>query len=117
MNHFQLQPAHRFEIPAADREDVFLETSAEAFDRLAYAEEALALVKPEQTRIAVCSGTARVDLQTGRQWKGRDGSRWAILSVPPTASRRAIAVAVVALVAEGGRRVPPFAVDTLLAKT
>jgi hypothetical protein len=86
--------------------------SAEVFDRIAFAERALSLVRPAGTTVAVREGQRRVKLDSGRQWGGAPGARWAILSVPHDASRRAIAHAILALGAEGAR---PWALDVLLA--
>src|SRR5438477_7139791 len=87
---------------AREREIAAIETSSERFDRLAFAERALRLVRPPHTTVALCAGAqgsrARVKLDAGRSWGASDArARWAILSVPPTASKRAIAVAVAGL--------------------
>jgi len=87
------------------------ESSTESFDRIAFAERAIALVRPEKTTVAICQGTRRVRVDAGRQWGGDADARWAILSVPHDASRRAIARAVLEL---GARRSRPFALDVLL---
>jgi hypothetical protein len=87
------------------------ETSAEAFDRVAFAERALTLLRPPpRTTIAICQGRARVHVLTGPTW-GKPGERWAMISVPPTASRRAITLAL----AELADRTLPWALDVLLA--
>jgi hypothetical protein len=71
------------------------ETSDEAFDRTAFAMHALELLRPARTTVAVCEGH-RMHVESGRAW-GRGGeARWAMLVLPPTASRRAIAAAVAA---------------------
>lgn len=99
-----------------DPEDVLVETSDEAFDRLAFAEEALRRLPPSRTTVALCRGLTRVRVETGRAWDQEDPrGRWAILSVPPRASRRAITVAVAALA--GPRRAEPYVLDTLLGLT
>jgi hypothetical protein len=87
------------------------ETSTERFDRLAFAERALAMIRPHATRVALGESRTRVMVDAGRAWGKADDARWAVLRVPPTASRRAIAIAVLALV----RREPdPWVVDALL---
>jgi hypothetical protein len=96
---------------ARDRELDADETSTERFDRLAFAERALAMIRPHATRVALCEGRTRVVVDAGRAWGKGEESRWAVLRVPPTASRRAIALAVIAL----ARREPdPWVVDVLL---
>jgi hypothetical protein len=88
------------------------QSSAESFDRIAFAERALALVRPVgPVRVAICEGTRRVRVEAGRQWGGAKGERWAILSVPGNASRRAIANAVLEL---GVGDTRPWALDVLL---
>ena len=71
------------------------ETSFEAFDRMAFARRALELVRPVQTRVALCEGR-RMRVEAGPVW-GRRPERWAVLAIPAQASRRAIALAVAEL--------------------
>jgi hypothetical protein len=81
---------------AFDRaERIVDETSDEAFDRTAFALRALDLVNPGLT-IAVCEGGARLRVESGPIW-GQRNRRWALLAVPPKASKRAIALAVAEL--------------------
>jgi|SRR5215472_8024160 len=94
-----------------ERELACFETSMEAFDRLAFARHALDLVGPRRTTVAICEGARGVRVEAGRQWGRPLGERWAVLMVPPRASRRAIAVAVAGL-ASGPE---PYALDILLA--
>ncbi len=76
----------------------------ESFDRMAFAERALALVRPRGTTVAICEGSRRVRLERGRQWGGEPDARWAILSIPRNASRRAILNAVLTLAADDPAR-------------
>lgn len=85
--------------------------SSESFDRIAFAQRALALVRPPRTTVAICEGSRRVRVEAGRQWGGSDGERWAVLSVPMNASRRAIASAVLELGVGVAR---PWALDILI---
>ena len=95
-------------------EDAILwQSSHEVFDRIAFAERIVALVRPRDTTVAICEGMRRVRLQSGRQWGGPPGARWAILSIPRTASRRAIASAVLGLHLGGTK---PFALDLLASE-
>jgi hypothetical protein len=100
-----------------DMHDVFFEhdrvldeTSDERFDRTAFAMHALELVRPQRTTVAVCSGS-RLRVQMGRTWGRHPAERWAMLSIPPTASRRAIATAI----AELARAPRPYVLDLLFA--
>ena len=97
---------------ARDRELDGTETSNERFDRMAFAEQAVALVKPANMRVAIAAGRSRVVVEAGRAWGRADGARWAMLCVPPSASRRAIAAAVAALAGPSPRA---YLIDTLLA--
>jgi len=102
-----------------EQERALLETSDERFDRLAFAQKALDLVNPLRTRIAICVEKAprsrgvgrlpRVTVQSGRAWGRGPGARWAVLSIPAHASRRAIAMAVSELAGEPA----PYALDVL----
>ena len=101
----------RIEI-GADVELDLAEEDDEPFDRMAFAAAALELVRPPKTRVALCTGASRVRVESGRAWGRGDGARWAMLSIPAKASRRAIALAV----AELARGTPlPWALDVLLA--
>ncbi len=97
---------------ARERELDGTETSTECFDRLAFAERAVSFLKPANMRVAIAEGRSRVVVESGRAWGRSEGSRWAMLCVPPTASRRAIAAAVAALAAPAPG---PYVLDTLLA--
>jgi hypothetical protein len=94
---------------ARDRERPVDEVSDEPFDRAAFARRALDLVRPERTRVAICEGAARMRLESGRAWGRGRGQRWAMLAIPPRASRRAIALAV----AELAQRPPAYVLDVL----
>ncbi len=86
------------------------ETSGERFDRIGFAAHALELVRPARTTVALCEGS-RLRVEAGRVWGGEPGDRWALLAIPPTASRRAIATAV----AELARAPRPYVLDLLFA--
>jgi hypothetical protein len=88
------------------------ETSTEHFDRIAFARRAVLLVKPPDMRVAIAEGRSRVNLESGRMWGRAEGARWAMLCVPPAASRRAIATAVAAL---AGPAPEPYVLDALLS--
>jgi hypothetical protein len=111
----------RWDPSSREEERVPDETSTERFDRVAFANRALDLLRPKRTTIAVCEGTTRLRVEAGRMW-GRGDERWAMVCVPKTASRRAIAFALVELAArvgEGpdgaGSTVDPYVLDVLLA--
>ena len=102
----------RIELERFEEIDEQSQSSTESFDRMAFAERALALVRPPRTTVAVCPGSRRVRVEAGRQWGAPVGDRWAVLSVPMNASRRAIASAVLEL---GDGTLPrPWALDILI---
>lgn len=101
---------------ALARERAMVETSDERFDRVAFAQRAIAIVRPHRTRIAICQGARKLHVEHGRQWGGTPGERWAMLAIPPHASRRAIALAVAEIA--GGHESAlsdPWIFDVLLA--
>ena len=102
----------RIELERVEEIDDPSQSSTERFDRIAFAERALALVRPPRTTVAICPGSRRVRVEAGRQWGARVGDRWAVLSVPVDASRRAIASAVLAL--GDGSTPRPWALDVLI---
>lgn len=103
----------RIELERIEEIDDTAQSSSESFDRVAFAERALALVRPPGTTVAICPGARRLRVQAGRQWGAAAGKRWAVLSVPANASRKAIASAVLEL---GDGSVPrPWALDVLIS--
>lgn len=90
-------PRIEIEQERIERAEDLAEVSDESFDRMAFAERAVALVRPPHTRVAICEGTRQVRVTSGRQWGRSSDARWALLSVPRNASRRAIARAVLGL--------------------
>lgn len=92
----------RIEIERIDveQEDLSYESSTEVFDRIAFAERVVALVRPPGMRVAICEGSTHVTVESGRQWGKAPGSRWAVVRVPLHASRKAIARAVLSLYPE-----------------
>jgi hypothetical protein len=97
---------------AIARERATAETSNERFDRVAFAERAIAILQPVRTTIAICEGARRLHVASGRRWGGAPGERWAMLAIPPRASRRAIALAVAEIA--GARADEPWVFDVLL---
>jgi hypothetical protein len=102
----------RIEIERIEQAEDLAESSTETFDRIAFAERALELVRPPRTTVAICEGARRVKVEAGRQWGKEPDARWAIVSVPQNASRRAIASAVLGL-HDGSPRA--WALDVLIS--
>jgi hypothetical protein len=86
------------------------ETDDEPFDRVAFARRALHLVRPRAAIVAICEGASRMRVESGRLW-GRGDERWAMVAVPPRASRRAIALAVTELASLPGAYVLDLLMD------
>ena len=92
------------------------ETSGERFDRAAFARQALQVVNPPRTTVAICEGATRMRVASGRLWgRAQDGEseRWALLAIPQHASRRAIALAV----AELAHMPRPYVLDVLIGSS
>jgi hypothetical protein len=101
---------------AAEEERVLeQESSLEAFDRLAFATRAVEIVRPKRMTVCVLEGKSKLSVSAGRAWGGHPEDAWAIVSIPKTASRRAIALAVCQLGARSGSE--PYALDWLLSQT
>jgi hypothetical protein len=105
-----LQPDNVLNV-AREHDHAVDETSDEPFDRAAFARRALDLVSPPRTTVAICHGAQRMRVESGRAWGRAPDQRWALLAIPPRASRRAIALAV----AELARLPRPYVLDVLLA--
>jgi hypothetical protein len=107
----------RIELERPEQIEDIRESSTESFDRIAFTERALSLLRLPKTTIAILEGTRRVHVASGRQWGAQEGARWAVVSVPRDASRLAIANAVLALLppkhAQGPTRA--WALDVLVA--
>jgi hypothetical protein len=105
-------PNHLVDV-AEERDLVMCETSDESFDRFAFAARALDLVRVQKTTVALCEGTSRVHVEAGKDLRAmRDERRWAMLFIPPRASRRAIAIAALSLATSPA---PAYSIDVLLA--
>lgn len=95
---------------AIDLDPALDETSDEPFDRAEFALEAIELLRPWRTTVAVGTGY-RLRVEAGRAW-GRGDERWALLIVSPNASRKAILTAVASLARAPG----PYALAVLEAR-
>jgi hypothetical protein len=102
----------RIEIERIEQAEDLAESSTESFDRIAFTERALELVRPPRTTVAICEGARRVKVVAGRQWGKEPDARWAVVSVPRDASRRAIAAAVLGL---HGGTARAWALDVLVS--
>ena len=85
-----------------------LDESTEQFDRIAFAMQLLALLHPARMTVAVYERYEELRVERGRDLPC--GSTWAMVGIPPYASRQHIALALAELA--GVARVP-FVVDLL----
>ena len=92
------------------RELVFDDDPRE-FDRVAFAMRALERLAPKRLTVAVYPSSVALNVQKGRDLR-REGDAWAIVGVPPNASRAYIAFALAEL---AGVESVPYAVQMLLA--
>jgi hypothetical protein len=86
------------------------EHNAERFDRLAYATRVLRLLAPRGMTVVLCPGTERLVVREGKELDPSRAPRWAMVSIPPDASRAHIAVSLARL---AGRQGEPFLLDVL----
>jgi hypothetical protein len=82
------------------------------FDRIAFAMRALQRLRPKRMKVAVYSAVSSLHVEQGRDLGRPEGSTWAIVGIPPHASREHIAYALVEL---AGVASVPYAVQMLLA--
>jgi hypothetical protein len=68
------------------------------FDRVGYAMRALRMLRPRGLTVAVREGRFGLTIEGGRDWGRGDEARWAVMSIPPDATREDIAIAVAELV-------------------
>lgn len=88
------------------------EHDREQFDRLAYAKRALRLLRVRMT-VALCAGTERINVQAGGLPGDASRGTWAIVSIPPDASRVGIALTLARL---AGREHDAYVMDVLLSR-
>ncbi len=85
----------------------------EDFDRVAFAVRVVRRLRPRRMTVAVYSAAASLRVETGRDYRGGAGATWAIVGVPPHASREHIVYALAELC---GVASVPYAVQALLAE-
>jgi hypothetical protein len=100
----------RFQIVETQR--VFESGDAERYSRLDFALAVLDILRPD-IDVVVYPGRRRLQIERGRNWSQRPDAAWALIGIPPNASRYQVAFALAELV---GKAHEPFVVD-LLART
>jgi hypothetical protein len=83
------------------------------FDRIAFAMRALRRLRPRRMKVAVYPAAEALRVHSGRDYQRGAGASWAIVGIPPHASREHIAYALVEL---AGVASVPYAVQMLLAE-
>lgn len=86
------------------------EHDTERFDRLAYAARILRLLAPRDMTVVICPGKDSLTVREGREHVPGRPPRWAMVSIPPDASRAHIALSLARLT---GRLEEPYLVDVL----
>lgn len=81
------------------------------FDRLAFAMRALRRLRTGRMTVAVYSAVSALQVERGRDLR-KEGASWALVGIPPHASREHIAYALAELT---GVESVPYAVQMLLA--
>lgn len=88
------------------------DSGIERFDRVAFALRAIEILKPPNMTVAVYQGRFELRIERGRRWGGPRGATWAMISVPPDASREDIVFALAEL---AGTQLTPWLLSVLLA--
>ncbi|MBI2394179.1 MAG: hypothetical protein HYV09_31705 [Deltaproteobacteria bacterium] len=89
----------------------------ERFDRVAFALRVLEILQKRQgahrgMTVAVYQGRFELQVERGRDWGGPPGATWAMIAVPPDATRERIVLALAELC---GVPATPWLLDTLLS--
>ena len=95
-----------------ERREIARELGHERFDRIAFALRALEILKPPGMTVAVYQSRFALKIERGRDWGGGPGKSWAMVSIPPDATREKIVLALTEL---SGLPATPWLLDTLLA--
>jgi hypothetical protein len=83
------------------------------FDRLAFAMRALRRLRLGRMKVVVYPAVSTLRVESGADYRRGAGATWAIVGIPPHASREHIAYALVEL---AGVASVPYAVQVLLAE-
>jgi hypothetical protein len=83
----------------------------ERFDRVQFALRALSILRPRGMKVAVYQGRFDVRVETGRNFGAGPEATWAMVGIPPHASREHIAVALAEL---AGVASMPYVIDLLV---
>jgi hypothetical protein len=103
--------ADRSNVLFVDRVRHYEAADPEEFDRIDFAMQALRLLRPRLLTVAVYRRHADLHVECVRDLAQGEGARWAMVGIPPRASRAQIAHALAEL---AGVADVPYALDVLL---
>jgi hypothetical protein len=95
-----------------EKRSIARDPHGERFDRIAFALRALEILKPRGMTVAVFAGRFDLQIERGRDWGGGPDATWAMVRIPPDASREHIILALTQL---SGVPATPWLLDTLLS--
>ena len=95
-----------------EKRSIARERAGELFDRIAFALRALEILKPKGMTVAVFHGRFDLRIERGRDWGRGPDATWAMVRIPPDASRERIILALTEL---SGLPATPWLLDTLMS--
>jgi hypothetical protein len=84
----------------------------ERFDRIRYALRVLDALRPVHVDVTLCAGYRDLRIERGHAWRRPPGYQWALVAIPPDATREEIALALLDL---AGVTSSALAVESLLS--
>lgn len=96
-------------LQVVETQRVFESGDGERYSRVDFAMALLDILRPA-IDVVVYPGRRRLQIERGRNWSQPAGTSWALVAIPPTASRYQVAFALAELV---GKAHEPFVVDLL----
>lgn len=82
------------------------------YDALAFAKRALRILEPRGVDVAIYEGRFELKVERGRYFRAGPESHWAMVAIPPSASREQIAVVLAEI---AGVAHVPLMIETLIA--
>ncbi len=92
------------------RRRIARDNEADRFDRIKFAMRCLKILDPRVT-VAVYEGRFDLEIERGRDWSRGPNASWAMVRIPPHASKEHIAIALASI---SGVEARPWVIDTLL---
>jgi len=97
------------QIETVEEQNSFEAESAEVFSRIAFALRILDILRPNLD-VTVYEAVRRLQIRRGRQWSPGGPAPWALVAIPPRASRYGIAYSLAEL---AGKAHHPYVVDLI----